>query len=139
MAYTVQSVSWPSITAETVEQQKQGIKPVFKGGYPATYYMGKEVVVTFRTVEGYLNYFVMQDMFEQYWSINDPNEELFVPDLTLQLLDHYGYLVMSMRYINVVYSGLSELELSYASNVPEYRTFTATFNCAELQLKRELD
>lgn len=139
MSYTVQSVSWPSMTGETVTQQKKGVTPFYKGGWDASVYIGKEVTVTFRTVEGYLNYFVMQDMFTQYWELNDPDEATFVPDLSMQLLDYYGYLLITMQYRSVVFSGISELELSYASNVPEYKTFTCTFNCATVDIKRALD
>jgi len=56
----------------------------------------------------------------------------------LYLLDHYGYLFMTMQYQGVIYKGLSELEISYASNVPEFRTFTATFDCDVVSPKREL-
>jgi len=138
MSYTVQSVSWPAISTEIAEQYKHSSKPVYKSGFGGERYMSKELTVTFRTVEGYLNYFVMNDMYLEYWKLFNENEKIFVPNLTLYLLDHYGYLLMTVHYKDVVYSGLSELELSYASNVPEFKTFTATFICGGLKFKREL-
>ena len=137
MSYTVQSVSWPAIDAQIAEQDLGNDYRVFKGGFDAQKYLNKEIIITFRTVEGYLNYFVMLDAWEQYWKLE--SEDTFVPNFTLRLLDNYGFQIMSVNYYNIVYKTLSELEISYASNVPEFRTFSCTFNCARVELKRQLD
>ena len=129
---TVQSV------LEIVEQNPHGKHQLFRTGADFQRQMNTELTVTFRTTEGFINYYILQDILEQYWLKYIKDSAVFVPDLYTYLLDDYGYLIMTMQYTNVVYSGLSELELSYASNVPEFRTFTATFNCAKVSIKRLL-
>lgn len=139
--YTIQSVSWPSITTETIEQFYKNGYRVYKGGWDLLTYTSREIVVTFKTVESYINYFIMQDLLEYYWDIYQGKEENMshLPNLYLMLLDRYGYLIVTFKYTNVVFHSLSELELSYASNVPEFRTFTATFKSSIIQTIREYD
>ena len=136
MNYTIQSVSWPSLNVETVSQVQKNVIKTFRSGFDMQRQMSKELEVTFATKDSYLNYSVMRDYFEEYWALYNSGSEVFIPNLTLQLLDHYGYTTMSLHYQDVVFSGLSELELSAASNVPEFRTFTANFVCTQIVTKR---
>ena len=135
--YTVQSVSWPAVTTDTTEQLFKDAIKTYKGGFEAPRYFDRTFDVTFRTTEGYLNYWIMHDQFFKYWEWG-PEHEMFLPDFNLKILDHSGYLVMTMIFKDVVFSGLSELELSYANNVPEYKSFNATFKFKIIDLKKEL-
>lgn len=125
--YTIQSVSWPAITLETVQQEFQNVIKTYKGGREAERYIDRSIEVTFKTTDSYLNYFIMQDTLFHYWKLGETNK-MFLPDLTLQVLDHYGYRIVTLLLRDTVFSGLSALELSYSSNIPEFRTFTASFN-----------
>lgn len=135
MSYTVQSISWPSIDGQTVEQTVAKEIRVYPSGKDSIWQMSRDVTITFRTIEGYLNYFVMFDTWEQYWNgeMNMPS----MPDFILRILDNYGYQVIALQWHNPVYKGLSELELSAASNVPEFRTFSANFSASWVETKRE--
>jgi hypothetical protein len=138
--FTVQSVSWPSISTETVEQFSDHGVRYFPGGWNLQMYTSKELIVTFKTTESYINYFIMYDLLEYYWQKNKNKESIsHLPSLHLMLLDRYGYLLVTFQYDYIVFSGLSELELSYASNVPEFRTFTASFKADVVKAIREYD
>lgn len=75
----------------------------------------------------------MLDQFLQYRSIGEKtvggqsNNKLFLPDFYIQILESYGYLSLMFKFTDIVLSGISELALSFASNVPEFQTFSATF------------
>jgi len=139
MSWTVQSVSWPSMNLEITQQDKRLTTAKYKGGFSATEYSSKELTVTLKTVEGFLNYWVMHDTLEEYWKLDNPEEVLYVPDLSVHTLDQYGRMMFTVNYREVVMSALSEMELSYASNVPEYKSFTATFSATRIETKRYLD
>ena len=47
--------------------------------------------------------------------------------------------ILMQNMKEVVFSGLSELELSQAANVPEYRTFSADFKFNRLTFKKEFN
>lgn len=137
MSYTVQSVSWPAFTGETVSQTAGTMTRTFKSGENFIKNIQKELRVTFRTVEGFLNFFVMFDVLQKYWT-RSPDAKTFLPDLRIFVLDHYGYLMMTVLMKNIVFKGISELELSFASNIPEYRTFECIFEYSGLEFIRAL-
>ncbi len=124
--FTIQTVSWPSLATETVEQNGKTVLP-FKGGKDLFAYFNKEMNVTFKTTEGFLNYFILLEMLINYWSLGNTNDSTYVPDIYLTLLDHSGYHMFTYAFRDVVWTGISELELSYATNVPEYKTFDCSF------------
>lgn len=136
MNYTIQAVSWPAINLETVQQEYETTTKTYKGGKNAERYVDRTIDVTFKTTDSYLNYFVMQDTLFHYWKLG-VTDELFLPDLSLQILDHYGNRTLTMILRDTVLSGLSALELSYASNLPEFKTFNTTFNFRKIDYKTE--
>ncbi len=124
--FTIQTISWPSLATETVEQNGRIVFP-FKGGKDLFAYFNKEMNITFKTTEGFLNYFILLDMLVDYWALGNEKEVTYIPDIYLNLLDHSGYHIFTYAFRGVVWTGISELELSYATNVPEYKTFDCSF------------
>lgn len=140
MNFTVQSISWPAIAIETVTQDIKDLQKTYKNGWDLTRQTDKNLTVTFRTTEGFLNYFVMKSQLEMYYAKGSTaKNDVFLPDLNLMMLDHRGHLVIMQNMKEVVFSGLSELELSQAANVPEYRTFSADFKFNRLTFKKEFN
>jgi len=134
--YTIQAISWPDIAAETVEQTFKDVIKTSKSGWDAKRFMTRSFDITFRTTEGFLNYWIMYDQFFKYWEYGG-NDRMFLPNLNLRIHDHMGYLVMTMIFRNVVFSGISAMELSYSSNMPEPKTFTCTFAHTDIILRNE--
>lgn len=140
MNFTIQSVSWPAIAIETVTQDKKDAQITYKNGWDLTRQTEKNLTITFRTTEGFLNYFVMKSQLEMFFAKGkDAKNDVVLPDLNLLVLDHYGYLVLRQNMKGIVFMGLSELELSQSSNVPEYRTFTCDFKYSTLSFQQEFD
>lgn len=149
--YTIQTVSWPAVNIETVNQiNSKPKRDVLRNGTPIsnserTYRTGfnlelsseKDFNVIFRTTEGFLNYWIMHDQLELYHKYGEDRGS-FLGDVRLGILDHYGYLVMTRIYKDIVYKGISDLDLSFSTNLPEYRTFNCTFTHNSFELKREL-
>lgn len=149
--YSVQSISWPAIEIDTPTQvttktrrdvmggniQNQPSDRTFKSGFDMALSAPKDFTVTFKTTEGFLNYWIMAEQLEQYISYSKQDQP-FLPSVQLQILDHYGYLVMTRVYQNIIFKSISELDLSYSTNLPEYRTFSCGFMHNGFILKKEL-
>ena len=138
MSYTVQSVSWPAFSAEVAKQNKRGKEITYKSGANFINNIAKELRVTFRTTEGFLNYMVMFDQLQYYWARWE-NDTTYMKNFMINILDQRGHLTMSMLIEDVSFIGLSELELSFSSNIPEYRTFEATFAFNNIQYIKQED
>lgn len=136
--HSIQAVTWPQISLELVQQETFNRKADFKGGKSAERQFEKTIDVTFKTNESYINYFIMLDLLLGYWKIGE-HTPTFLPDLSLYLLDHSGYVTLILYFEHIVFSGLSSLELSYTDLVPEYKSFTATFNFERFSIKNQID
>lgn len=141
MNFTIQSSTWPSVSLETVEQSFRNTTQNFKGGYEAERQRNHEFSMTFRTTEGYLNYFIMEDQINLYWEYNNyqnkKDNKIYMPDMNLYLLDDTGHLITTRVYKNIVISGISDLDLSYNSNMAEFNTFTVDFKSTRI-INRQL-
>jgi len=120
---TIQSISWPSISLTNVEQREKGKTKSFRGGEPAELGFTKEVTITFKCSENYLNYMIMRDLLFEYMKTVGNAKDSFMPDIMLNMLDSSGRVVMTFQYIDIVYFAITELELSMGSNTAEYRSF----------------
>ena len=63
MTAGIQAISFPSLTAETVEQTLYEDPIKAKGGLRPIYWLDRNFTITFKSYEGYINYWVMFDMF----------------------------------------------------------------------------
>ena len=139
--WTIQSISWAEIQPVIAEQSdRRDIKP-FKGGFEAFQYTTREFDITFKTTESYLNYFILQDILLDFWEQDGSSEkyEVYKPDITLHLLDNKGNMLLAYKFHDIVFSGISALELSYAQNVPEFKTFNCTFAYRRFEIERNFD
>lgn len=138
--WTIQSISWAEIQPVIAEQgDRYDIKP-FKGALEAFQYATREFDITFKTTESYMNYFILQDILLDYWEQDEKETyEVYKPDITLHLLDNKGNMLISYKFHNIVFSGISALELSYAQNVPEFKTFNCTFSYRRFEIERNYD
>jgi hypothetical protein len=131
--YSIQSCTFPAFTAETVEQSTQNMHTTWKGGFDLDLYVDKQITITFKTTESFVNYFAMMDQFTQFYHHTQVKE--FLPPITLHLLDHHGFLSTSFLMRYVVMNSMSELELSYSSDTPEFRTFDVNFQFSLFEVK----
>jgi len=139
---TVQSISWPDMALDKVEQTFKNSIPSFRSGWEANRGYTRELTLSFRCTENYLNYFIMKDQLERYYDTTgdlEKNGKAYLPDLMLHLLNSEGQIVMSIVYKNIVFFGLSSLELSFSSNMPEFRSFDIQLAYETVELKRHFE
>jgi hypothetical protein len=136
--YTIQSINIPGIGYEPVEQlQKPGRNIQYRDARPVQELFQKELTVTFQLVDGYINYWMMQDLLRYYYAFE--NRQPFLEDLNVRMLDSEGNALVTARLIRPIMKNMGDLSLSFASNVAEFTTFDVTFGYNELDIKIELD
>ena len=147
MTASVQAMTFPSLTAEPVEQQVYDNLYSSRGGFYFEKYLTREFNITFKLYEGYINYWVMFDLFQEFYSsaVNTPKDKLnknkspFLPDITLTFLDQTGFEFVAVELNQILLTSLSEVELNYSSNTAEFKTFNANFKYNYIAIKKRLD
>jgi hypothetical protein len=127
---TIQSVSFPPINMDIVQQNKKVIGKFpkerdFKNSKLIDDLFTRELTITFKTTEGFANYWIMQEVLISY--LDFQNKQLYLEDFYLRMIDQDGYILSSVVFKEVIFTGLSGINLSYADNVPEFKSFDATF------------
>ena len=136
--YTIQSVNLPGMGYDAVEQdQKPGRKIQFRSTLPTQELFQKELTVTFQLVDGYINYWMMLEILNHYYKFD--TREPFLDDMNIRMLDSEGQSIVTARLIRPIFKNISELSMSFASNVADFTTFDISIGYNELEVLIELD
>ena len=148
MSSTIQTVNFPSFTSQLPNQ----VRPLGKlqesqSAKPIADQFTRELKLTFKLTDAYLNYFIFLDNALNYLepanvnpnntqnslgqaltvpAVPNANHPFFSP-IRLTLLNNEGYAVSSIVFNRPQLKSLSELTLSYSSVTPQFMTFSATF------------
>jgi len=147
MTASVQAMTFPSLTADPVEQLVNDNLYSSRGGFYFEKYLTRDFNITFKLYEGYINYWVMFDLFQEFYSsaANTPKDKLntkkspFLPDVTITFLDQTGFEFVAVELNQILLTSLSEVELNYSSNTAEFKTFNANFKYNYIAIKKRLD
>jgi len=137
MTASIQSCTFPALSAEPVEQIYGQQNYTSKGGLRLERYLDRTINITFKLYEGYINYWVMFDMFREFYALEQTNR--FLPDITLTFLDQTGFEFFAVEFHQILMLSISELELNYSSNSAEFKTFNMSFNYNFVKFKKRFD
>jgi hypothetical protein len=136
--YTIQGVNLPGMGFDAVEQdQKPGRKVQFRNTLPTQELFQKELTVTLQLVDGFVNYWMMLEILNYYYAFD--TKEPFLDDLNMRMLDGEGNSIVTARLKRPLLKNISELSMSFASNVADFTTFDITIGYNELEVVIELD
>lgn len=136
--YSIQGVSIPGISFDPIEQTpNDGTVTYHRGTIPIQNTIEREFQVEMQLLDGYINYWIMQDTLLYYYS--RAKKEPFINDLKLQILDAEGIHIMSAVFKKPIINSITELELNMSSNIAEFNTFTLNFFYNKFNLKLEID
>ena len=136
MSASIQSITFPALTAETVEQTLHEEPVTAKGGKRFERYLDREITISLKSYEGWINYWILFDQMFAYYDLD--NKDKYLPDLTLSFLDHTGFEFVAINFQQIVMTGMSELELNYASNTAEFRNFNVTLKYNYIKIMKRL-
>lgn len=137
MTASIQAITFPALTAEPVEQILYEDNYTSKGGLRLERYLTREFNITFKLYEGYINYWVMFDLFRDYYDLD--NKDKFLADVNLTFLDQTGFEFISVEMHQILMLSMSELELNYSSNAADFKTFNVNFKYNFIKIKKRFD
>jgi hypothetical protein len=160
MASTIQSVNFPGFSSTLPTQTRTlGKIQELQSAKPIADQFTRELKVTFKLTDAYLNYFIFLDNALNYLDpananpenigtslgqalsvnpISNGNHPFFHP-IRVTLLNNEGYAVSSIIFNRPMLKSLSEMNLSYSSITPQFTTFTATFQYYNFDLELDFD
>jgi hypothetical protein len=136
--YSIQGVAMPGILFNPVEQSpNDGTITYHRGSVPIQNTIDRTFEIEMQLLDGFINYWIMQDTLLYYYSktVRRP----FLDDLKLQILDAEGIHVMSAVFEKPIMNSISELELNMSSNIAEFNTFKLSFYYNKFNLILEID
>lgn len=160
MASTVQTINFPGFNTNLQTQTRVlGKVQELQSSKPIADMFSRELKITFKLTDAYLNYFIFLDNALNYLepanvsaenTQNSLGQALSVPakinrnhpyfqPIRLTLLNNEGYAVSSIIFNRPMLKSLSEMNLSYSSITPQFTTFTATFQYYNFDLELDFD
>lgn len=136
MTASIQSITFPSLTADTVEQVLYEDPITAKGGKRPIWFLDRSFKITFKSYEGFINYWVFFDMFFSYYDLDQRDK--YLKDVTLTFLDQTGFEFLAIEFGQIIMTDVSELDLNYSSNTAEFKTFTVGFKYNFINVKKRL-
>jgi len=136
MSASIQAVTFPSLNAETVEQVLYEEPVTAKGGKRIERYLDRSITLTLKSYEGWINYWIFFDQMFAYWDLD--NKEKYLPELTVSFLDQTGFEFVAINFQQITMTGISELELNYASNTAEFRNFSVNLKYNYIRIMKRL-
>lgn len=136
--YAVQGLNVPGINFTPVEQSDwDGSVRYHRGSVPIQNTIERQFTVTMQLLDGFINYWIMQDTLLYYYARS--TEDKFAPEMTLRILDSEGASVAYLKFQDPIMNSISELSLNMSENVADFSTFDVTFFYNKLDLKLEIE
>lgn len=133
---TIQTITFPGLQIDSVEQVRPlGKKITYRGSTPIQDLFSKDLNIQFRLVDGFINYFILLDTI--LWYINFAQEQVFIQDLPLRIMDSEGNIVVSATFQKSILTSFSELQFAYTSNAAQDANFSMGFKFNYLDIKLE--
>lgn len=124
--YTIQAINLPGFGYDPVEQIKLGgRKQQYRDSKPETELYEKELIVQFQLVDGYINYWMLLDTLRYYYDFQTIPP--YMENLNLRLTDGEGNALVTAQMKAVLMRQIDDLNMSFATNVAEFKTFNVTF------------
>jgi len=134
---SVQSMSFPAVDLNNVEQGQGQFKITYRGGKELEPILDKNLNITFKLSEGFISYWILFEQIEMYreYAPTVP----FWPPMYVSFLDHRGFELMVFSFEKIVPTSLSQLDISYAKTVAEFSTFNLGLRYNRYNIKRRIE
>lgn len=122
---TIKEIIIPSFQMESSMQNiKRGKEIYWKDARNVFDNFTRELDITFRAVDSYLNYFMLLDVIKEF---NLNTDLQYIPYFQVHILDKDGDILYTILYKEILLKSISEVRLSYNLTDFSEKTFTVTF------------
>jgi hypothetical protein len=133
MAAQVQSVNFPGLSMQTVSQTRPlGKAQEYKNSLPVADLFNRNISISFKALDGYINYWIALENALEYYQFKQQNE--YLEHIQMRFLDQEGHILYTIKFNKPILTGISELSMSYSDNVPEFKTFSMDFSFFDMTL-----
>lgn len=134
---TIKEIVVPSMSFNILDQHiKFGKKIGHKESGNVFDKFTNEIDITFRAVDSYLNFFIMQQIMLEFY-LN--TEKRTIPFVYIDILDKNADCVYTVVFEELFFKGISEIRLGYQQQDISERTFSVTFRYNWLDIKWKVD
>jgi len=133
---TVQSISFPEVILENMEQPQSMYKIKYRGGKELEPILDKNLTLSFKLTEGFISYWMLFDQIDlfQMYKESDP----FWPSMFVSFMDHHGFELMAFEFQKIIPRGLSAFNANYATTAADFTTFTLSLEYSRYKISRRL-
>lgn len=136
--YSIQGINIPGISFDpTTQADNDGTTRYHRGAVPIQNTIERQFTVTMQLLDGFINYWIMQDTLLYYYARS--TKKAFTEDLTLRILDAEGASVAYLKFNSPIMNSINELNLNMSENVADFSTYEVTFYYNKLELKLEIE
>lgn len=137
MNSSIQSISFPSLNLDLVEQQQQHFRIAYRPGKELEPLFDKNLTITFKLSEGFITYWILFEQIEKFVKIYETNKPFWDP-MYVSFLDHHGFELVVFSFEKIVPLSLSQFDISYATTAAEFNTFTLSLRYNRFKIKSRL-
>lgn len=134
---SIQSISMPAMSLANVTQQQSQFSINYKGGKELEPIFEKTLDVTFKLAEGFITYWILVDQIEEYMRYKEG--DVFWPAMYVSFLDMHGFELVAFEFKQLIPTGMSQFDVSYATTAADFNTFTLNLKYNRFKIKRRLD
>jgi len=134
---TIKELVFPSVSFENKEQVlRRGKKVGWKDSKSVFDTFNNELDITFRSVDSWINYFILLQILIEFYLNNDKNQ---IPMFSLDILDKDGSVIYTIIFEEVLLKSIGEIRLGYQQYDISEKTFTITFRYNFIDIRWQLD
>lgn len=119
----IQSITFPEINLSNPSFQRGQFPTKYRTGSSMDALNNKTFTLTFKLTESYLSYWIMFDQLYYFLQYKD-TKPIFMDPITLRFLNDQGFGMLEYIYIGITPSNLSNVTLSYPSQLAKFSSFT---------------
>jgi len=132
---TIQYINLPGPSYDPVTQTDfPGNTRNFKSAQPFQQNYDRNLNVTCKAIDGYVNYWMCIEIFNYYYSLGG-NKNLYIPPVHIQMLDAEGNNIVTCFLDQIIFNSVGALDLNFSSNTIEFQTFELNFTYNILDIK----
>ncbi len=132
---TITGARLPGIEDQGSDEQvyDKGIKRTFKGSIPVAQLVEKELTISFKLKDGFLNWYILYINFMEY--LNFKQKRLWMPDVTCQLMDFETNIIGQLIFREPRIIQVEGIDLTYADNGVNSRDFNMRLGYTHIEFE----
>lgn len=123
----ITAINFPGFSSSNAQQKGRLYNIQKRPSVQEDMIIDKQLTLTVKTTESYISYFIARHQYQLFLRLGQLTP-LYMPNITVALLDDGGFETVSYCYQQITPMSISDLSMSYAARLGQFNTFTWTFS-----------